>query len=555
MGQYLPSLVVPPIVARLRHETESLILPGEDADLRRYLAERRRRRHPAQPQPARRGHPGRGRGRAPPRGLPRAAGPRRRRVHLGQGLLGVQPDRPRRVPRHGGAREGAAAHALPPGAAPSLPAPGRPRHAEVRQPRHGGVPRPRPDRRRVPRGARRAGVPGAAAPASCCRPTCPTRTACSGRSPRWAIARGARAAARRSSCASSRAPTWPWSGSRPRCTAGRRRPTRAKAEVDANYKRMLEYGCRPEHAARRAPRRRQPQPLRRGLRLVLRARRRASSAGSSSRCSRAWPTTRRARCSARAGGLLLYAPVVRAGGLPQRHRLPRAPPRREHRARELPAPRVRPRAGLARLDARARPLPRPRSPRRPGRDAPRRTQDRAAETGARPIAHARGRHVRQRARHRLVAARQPRLDRRVAGRLARAAAGDDAARRSRGELIRGAAQATAAIRRARTRRLSLRARRPRAVDRALDAAPAGAAGVGGATADERARAPRRVRRRARPAARRPDRRDDRRRRQDGGRGGRRGLRGDRLRALLRARPRRERRGGRRPHASRSAWWW
>jgi RHH-type proline utilization regulon transcriptional repressor/proline dehydrogenase/delta 1-pyrroline-5-carboxylate dehydrogenase len=41
MGQYVPSLVVPPIVARLRHETESLILPGEDEDLRRYLAERR----------------------------------------------------------------------------------------------------------------------------------------------------------------------------------------------------------------------------------------------------------------------------------------------------------------------------------------------------------------------------------------------------------------------------------------------------------------------------------------------------------------------------------
>src|SRR6266851_2209789 len=41
LAHYLPSLVVPPIVARLRHETESLILPGEDADLRRYLAERR----------------------------------------------------------------------------------------------------------------------------------------------------------------------------------------------------------------------------------------------------------------------------------------------------------------------------------------------------------------------------------------------------------------------------------------------------------------------------------------------------------------------------------
>ncbi|MEX2220052.1 MAG: bifunctional proline dehydrogenase/L-glutamate gamma-semialdehyde dehydrogenase, partial [Phycisphaerales bacterium] len=40
MGQYLPSLVVPPIVARLRQETEALILPGEDEDLRRYLAKR-----------------------------------------------------------------------------------------------------------------------------------------------------------------------------------------------------------------------------------------------------------------------------------------------------------------------------------------------------------------------------------------------------------------------------------------------------------------------------------------------------------------------------------
>src|SRR5499425_1417098 len=41
MGHYLPSVVVPPIVARLRHETESLILPGEEAELHRYLAERR----------------------------------------------------------------------------------------------------------------------------------------------------------------------------------------------------------------------------------------------------------------------------------------------------------------------------------------------------------------------------------------------------------------------------------------------------------------------------------------------------------------------------------
>jgi RHH-type proline utilization regulon transcriptional repressor/proline dehydrogenase/delta 1-pyrroline-5-carboxylate dehydrogenase len=42
MAHYLPSLVVPPIVARLRHETQNVILPGEEEDLRRYIGERRR---------------------------------------------------------------------------------------------------------------------------------------------------------------------------------------------------------------------------------------------------------------------------------------------------------------------------------------------------------------------------------------------------------------------------------------------------------------------------------------------------------------------------------
>jgi RHH-type proline utilization regulon transcriptional repressor/proline dehydrogenase/delta 1-pyrroline-5-carboxylate dehydrogenase len=41
MGQYLPALVVPPIVARLRQETSTVILPGEEGDLRRYLQKRR----------------------------------------------------------------------------------------------------------------------------------------------------------------------------------------------------------------------------------------------------------------------------------------------------------------------------------------------------------------------------------------------------------------------------------------------------------------------------------------------------------------------------------
>src|SRR5262245_21818040 len=41
MAHYLPSLVVPPIVSRLRHETQNVILPGEEEVLRRYVEARR----------------------------------------------------------------------------------------------------------------------------------------------------------------------------------------------------------------------------------------------------------------------------------------------------------------------------------------------------------------------------------------------------------------------------------------------------------------------------------------------------------------------------------
>ena len=70
-------------------------------------------RAPPQSEPARRGDPRRGRGGAPAGGLSRAPRPRRRRVHLGQGLVGLQPDRARRLPGHRRARRGAAPHALP----------------------------------------------------------------------------------------------------------------------------------------------------------------------------------------------------------------------------------------------------------------------------------------------------------------------------------------------------------------------------------------------------------------------------------------------------------
>jgi RHH-type proline utilization regulon transcriptional repressor/proline dehydrogenase/delta 1-pyrroline-5-carboxylate dehydrogenase len=41
MSHYLPNLVVPPVIARLRQETRAVILPGEEGDLRRYLLQRR----------------------------------------------------------------------------------------------------------------------------------------------------------------------------------------------------------------------------------------------------------------------------------------------------------------------------------------------------------------------------------------------------------------------------------------------------------------------------------------------------------------------------------
>ena len=333
MAHYLPSLVVPPIVARLRHETESFILPGEEDDLRRYLAERR------------------------------GAGIRLNLNQLGEAILGEEEAARRleaylallarddveyisvkvssvssqidlvafRAHRRG--RQGAAAHALPPGPAAPLPPSRRSRHAEVRQPRHGGVPRPRPHRRRLPRGAGRGGVPAAAAPASCCRPTCPTRTACSASSRAWAIARGPRAAARRSSCASSRAPTWRWSASRPALHGWPQAPY----ADEARGRRQLQA-----HARVRLPPRHAPVPC---------------TSASPATTSSTWPTASLLRedegvepwvefemlegmanhqaraVQARAGGPPALRAVVRAEDFAQRHRLPGAPARREHAPR------------------------------------------------------------------------------------------------------------------------------------------------------------------------------------------------------------------------------
>ena len=184
---------------------------------------------------------------------------------------------------------------------------GRP--ADVRQPGHGGVRRPPPHGRRLPAGARRGGVR---------RPRCrdrhpglhPRLHGGHGRSPAPGPASATPDRGGRSRCASSRGPTWPWSGWRPSYGAGRRHPRRTKAEVDARYKHLLDLALDPDLDGGRAgraspattsstwpgpsswPRRWRPRPV------------------STSRCSRAWPRPRPRRVRRRAGRLLLYAPVV-----------------------------------------------------------------------------------------------------------------------------------------------------------------------------------------------------------------------------------------------------
>ncbi len=228
MGHYLPSLVVPPIVARLRHETESLILPGEDADLRRYLAERR------------------------------ADGIRLNLNQLGEAILGEE-EAARRLEAYLAllARDDVEYISVKVSSVSSQLDLSAFRHTvEVVKDRLRALYRQalrhhyrHPDGRvtpkfvnldmeeyrdldltvdRLPGSPGRGRVHGAAG-----------RHRAAGLSarvaPRAARARGlgaraaSSAAARRSSCASSRAPTWRWSASRPICTAGRRRPSRARS--------------------------------------------------------------------------------------------------------------------------------------------------------------------------------------------------------------------------------------------------------------------------------------------------------------------------------------
>ena len=121
------------------------------------------------------------------------------------------------------------------------------RHAEVHQPRHGGVPRPGADGRRLPGGAGRARVRCRSAPVSSCRPICPTPSPVQQELTAWATARcgrggapiklrivkGANLAMER---VDARSAGWPQAPYPPR---SRWTPTSSAWSA---------YGCRPEHA-------------------------------------------------------------------------------------------------------------------------------------------------------------------------------------------------------------------------------------------------------------------------------------------------------------------
>ena len=533
MAHYLPSLVVPPIVNRLRHETQNVILPAEEDDLRRYLEERRR------------------------------AGMRLNLNQLGEAILG-EAEAARRLQAYLAllARDDVEYISVKVSSVFSqidLVA-FRPTVAQVAErlrTLYRAAARHRyrhPDGRVTPKFINldmeeyrdldltvtafrevldepeflplsagivlQAYLPDSHRVQRSLTAWAIARRSRGGAPIKLRIVKGANLAMERIEAAGH---GWPQA------------PYETKVEVDANYKRMLEYGCRPEHA----------EAVHLGVAshnlfdiaygLVLREAHDVLPwiefemlEGMANHQARAVQRARRRSVALRARG--------QGRGLPQRHRVSRPPAGREHGARELPAPRVRPRAGLARwvterdrflaafgIEADALRRAPPHAGPIGGSDAPRRPHGRlGARFENEPDTD-------------WTLAPEPRVDRGRRGPLARALAGRHPAPGRRGlpRRRRGGGRPRSLAARAASP-TAMRWRGPADVDRALDRRPGRAARVGRAAGHGPRARLEACAAELEPAPRRPHRRDDPRRRQDGDRGGRRGLRGRRLRALLRA---------------------
>ena len=298
--------------------------------------------------------------------------PSRRRLRLGEDLGALRQPRRPRVRARGRSASRTACEAVYDVAARSQP----PVFVNLDMEEYRDL---APHGRRLPPRARRAGVPPRCRPGSCCRPTCPTPTP--SLDELAGVGRRAPPGRRRGRQGAPRQGRQPGDGaaSTPSSAGGSPAPYATKAEVDASYKALLERLLDAADGRRAARRRRQPQPVRRGLG----ARASASVAqcrrsGRASRCSRAWRRRRPEPTLADAGERAAVHAGRHRRGLRREHRLPVAPARRERRAGELPALAVHDHPRLTRVEAERRPLRRRR--RRP------RTSCRTAPAGRRTAA-------------------------------------------------------------------------------------------------------------------------------------------------------------------------
>ena len=538
MAHYLPSLVVPPIVNRLRHETQNVILPGEEEDLRRYLEERRR------------------------------AGMRLNLNQLGEAILG-EAEAARRLEAYLAllARDDVeyisvkvssvfsqidlvAFRATVARVAERLrtlyraAARHRYRHPDGRvTPKFINLDMEEyrdldltvtafrevldePEFLPLERGHRAPGLPARLAPRAA-------------RAHRRGRSRGGRAAARRSSCASSRARTSPWSASRPPCTAGPRRRTRRRRRWTPTTSACSSTAAGP--STRRPCTSASPATT-------------SSTSPTASCCARPTTSSRWVEFEMLEGMANHQARAVqRARRRPPALRARSCAPRTSTAPSPIwsagwtRTPRPRTSCATCSTSSRARRSGSPSaidswprsSSRRDLSDAPRRTQDRSAEATARPgLPRLSTPRFENDPDTDWTLAAEPRVDRGRRGPAGASGRRTTIPLQIGGEFRAGARERRkAAIPRARAGvayRYALAGPRRRRSRARPSPAPPSRRGAALPIAGAR-RAARGVRGRARAAARRPDRRDDPRRRQDGDRGGRRGLRGGRLRALLRPR--------------------
>ena len=319
------------------------------------------------------------RGDAPARGHPRAARPRRRRLRLDQGVVRRRASsRCGRSTRPSTGRRAADAAVR---ARRGIP------DAQVHQPRHGGVPRPRPDDRGLHAHPRPAAAARASRPASCCRPTCPMRSArCrgspSGRRARRAgggapikvrLVKGANLAMERVDAAMHGWPlaTYAHQAGRPTpttsaCSTGRSRPSTptpcASASPGTTCSTSPTPGCSPSSAASQT-----------GVEFEMLL---GMATGPG-----------RGRASRRSAACCCTRPVVRPAEFDVAISLPRPPARGERQPGELHVGRVRARRRPSAVRARDASASSPRSTDARRRRSPRsRTgvQDRARRRRARP---------------------------------------------------------------------------------------------------------------------------------------------------------------------------